>query len=171
MRSTDNVDAVFVPDDLRALALEEGAHAVVAQRLGFCVTAVEVEDLDGYTFIAKFDQAPPGARLCVLMAGTEAQCELLGAEMPTRPIENSDASRIADVLLRIDRAGWSSALAQARGLARRMVRVHRGAIAAVASALLERCAVAGEPRARLDGDALAALLDADGSGILRRAAV
>ena len=96
--------------------------------------------------------------------------KFLCTEMPTRPHDNSDQQRIADVLALIDRRQWPSALAQAAQQALRMIKVHRGTISAVAAALLERCAVVGEPRARLDADAIADLLGGPGVAILRAAA-
>jgi hypothetical protein len=166
------VNAVYevpVLDDLRALALHESAHASVATTFGLIVTAIEIDYLDGFTFIADHDRARPNVRLAVLMAGDEGEREFLGREMAQRPLDNSDQHRIADVLALIDRRQWPFALAQARGSARRMVQIHRSTILKVANALLERCAVAGEPRGRLDGDALADLLGGPAVAILRAA--
>jgi hypothetical protein len=157
-------------DDLRALAVHEAGHAVVAQRLGLVITKIELEDLDGYSFVLDSDRARPNVQLAMLKAGVAAEREILGAEMVMRPHDNSDQQRIADVLALIDRRLWPSLLAQAQQQAQRMVRVHRGTIFEVANALLERCAGAGEPRARLDGDALADLLGGPPVAILRAAA-
>ncbi len=74
------------------------------------------------------------------------------------------------MLLHIDRRLWTSALAQARQQASRMCWTHRGTIFSIANALMERCAVAGEPRGRLDGDALVELLGGPAVAILRAAA-
>jgi hypothetical protein len=104
------------------------------------------------------------------MAGVAAEREILGVEMVMRPHDNSNQQRIADVLLLIDRRLWPSALAQARQQAQRMVQAHRATIFNVANALLERCAVAGEPRGRLDGEALAELIGGAQVAVLRAAA-
>jgi hypothetical protein len=157
-------------DDLRALAVHESGHAVISQRLGLVVTATEIDRHDGFTFVMDQDRARPNVQLALLMAGVAAEREILGIEMVMRPHDNSDQQRIADVLALIDRRLWPSVLAQARQQAQRMVRVHRGTIFKVANALLERCAGAGEPRARLEGDALAELLGGPAVAILRAAA-
>ena len=153
---------IELPDvsDLRFLALHEGGHASCAVTLGLAVTAIEIDHFDGFSFIPDHERARPNVRLAVLMAGAAADREFqfLGWEVKLRPLDNSDQQRIADVLTQIDRRTWPFALAQARQQAQRMVRQHRSRIFMVADALLERCAVAGEPRGRLDGDALVELL-------------
>jgi hypothetical protein len=168
----ENYDVVFeLPDlsGLRSLALHESAHGSVAAAYGLHVAAVEIDGLDGFTFVPNIELARPNVRLAVYMAGDAGEREFLGREMAQRPLDNSDQHRIADVLLRIDRKQWPFVLAQARGSAARAVQTHRGTILKVANALLERCAVAGEPRGRLDGDALADLLGGPTAAILRAA--
>ncbi len=108
-------------------------------------------------------------QLAVLMGGVAAEREFTGTEMAKRPIANSDQQRVADVLALIDRRRWPSVLAQARQQVERLVTVHRSTISKVANPLLDRCAVAGEPQARLDGVALADLLDGPAVAILRAA--
>ncbi len=157
-------------DDLRALAVHESGHAVISQRLGLVVIATEIDGLDGFTFILDYDRARPNVQLAQLMAGRAAEREILGVEMEMRPHVGSDQERIADVLALIDRRLWPSVLAQARQASARAVKLHRGTIVQVANALLERCAVAGEPRARLDGDALSEVLGGPAVAILRAAA-
>jgi hypothetical protein len=46
-------------DDLRALAVHESGHAVTSQRLGLGVAAIEIDRLDGFTFVADQDRARP----------------------------------------------------------------------------------------------------------------
>ena len=161
-------------DDLRFLCVHESGHAVVAQRAGLVIRKIELEieleNLDGYTFIADFDQARPNIQLAVLLSGEESERQILGAEIPKRLLDNGDQQRVGAVLALLDRRLWTSALAQARQQSKRMVQIHRGTILNVANALMERCAVAGGPGARLDGAALAEVLGGPAVAILRAAA-
>jgi hypothetical protein len=170
---TDNYDVVFEypdMDGLRGLAVHESGHGVCATNLGLVVTSIEIDGFNGSTFVRDYAWARPNVRLFVLMAGVEAERQCLRTEMVMRPHDNSDRQRVADVLALIDRREWPFALAQARQGARRMVRTHRSTVLRVANALLERCAVAGEPRGRLDGDALIEALGGAEIAVLRAAA-
>lgn len=167
----DDNEGVITIDDLRALAVHEAGHASCATNLGLRVLAIEINQLDGgFTFVIDLDRARPTVQLAVLLAGGAAEREFLGHTIESKPHDNSDQQRIDAVLALIDRRLWPSALAQARGMAQRMVRMHRPRIYLLADALLERCAVAGEPRGRLDGDALADLLGEPATIAILRAA-
>lgn len=158
-------------DALFALAVHEAGHGSCATNLGLGVIAIEINQIDGgFTFVVDLDRARPTVQLAVLLAGAAAEREFLGHTIESRPHDNSDEQRIADVLKLIDRRLWPSALAQGQQLATRMVRMHRPRIYLLADALLERCAVAGEPRGRLDGDALADLLGEPATIAILRAA-
>ncbi len=64
----------------------------------------------------------------------------------------------------------AAVMAQAEQMAKRLVWVHRGTIFKVATALLQQCSSAGQPQARLDGDALSDALGGPAVVAILRAA-
>ncbi len=170
---TQTVNAVIdTPDlsNLRVLAVHEAGHASCATNLGLVVEAIEIDGLDGYSYVADLDRARPSIQLAILSAGAAAERGLTGRKMESRPHENSDAQRIADVLRLVDRRERAAVMAQAEQMAKRLVWVHRGTIFKVATALLQQCSSAGQPQARLDGDALSDALGGPAVVAILRAA-
>jgi hypothetical protein len=166
----DNMDAVFehpaLPADLWAVFVHESGHLVTAHRLGLPVNSVEIREEGGHSDI-KFSQGRLGDYMVGLLSGETAEVEVFGRQMLPRVHAGSDRERLYLAVVRAGALGQQE-LFVARQKVKRLVHMHRGAIIRLATELL---AIATDEGVMVDGPRLADLLDADGSAILRRAAV
>jgi hypothetical protein len=108
----------------------------------------------------------------MLLSGAAAENEIMGYEADSRPHGNSDGQRIAEAIARVDRGQRAWFMASATQQAKRLVRVHRPTVLAVAGRLFEKCAQAGQHwdalEVTLTGDELDAALG-DAALLVRRA--
>jgi len=106
------------------------------------------------------------------LSGAAAENEIMGYEADSRPHGNSDSQRIAEAIARVDRGQRAWFMASATQQARRLVRVHRPTVLALAGVLFEKCVRAGQPwdalEVTLESDELADALG-DTALLLRRA--
>jgi hypothetical protein len=168
------MDAVIyaqaLPTDFWPILVHESAHVTIANRLGLFVKRVEVtidgEQVDGFSFI-DYDSARLSNYLTVLLAGETAEEEVFGCQVLPRVHARSDRERLHQAVAKAGPLGQQE-LFVARQKAKKLVRMHRGAIIRLATELL---AIATDAGMMVEGPQLAGLLDVDGSAILRRAAV
>lgn len=159
--------------DLWPILVHESGHCVVAHRRGMRVTRLEIVDegggLNGYSFI-DHEQARLSDYLAVLLAGSEAEREILGHDLGRGPHPRSDVERIEQAVSQAGLMGRQE-LMQASQKARRLVRTYHRAIVGLAGALMEiayRGMVGGRwADVCVDGDQLATLLGGDELAILR----
>lgn len=168
-RGTDNVLAVFDPD-FWPMLVHESAHATLGQRLGLIVKKIEVtidgDRLDATTFI-DYSKSSLSNYLTVLLAGEEAEQQVFGRHVLPRVHSGSDRERLYLAVVKAGAVGRQE-LFVARQKAARLVRMHRPSIIRLAGELL---GIATDTGLMVEGQQLAAMLDADGSAILRRAIV
>jgi len=159
-----------LPADLMPILIHESAHVTVANRLGLFVKRLEItidgDRVDGFSFI-DYDSTRLSNYLTVLLSGEISEVEIFGRQVLPRVHAGSDRERL---YLAVAKAGppGQQELFVARQKAARLVRMHRGTIIRLATELL---AIATDNGVMVEGPRLAGLLDADGSAILRRAAV
>lgn len=158
------------PADFSFVLTHESGHLIAAHRIGLLVKKIEItvegERVDGYSHI-DLDGGRLVDQLAVLLAGEETEQQVFGRHVLPRVHANSDRSRL---YLEVVRAGpqGQQALVIARQKIAKLVRVHRRSIIRLANELL---ALATDAGVAVEGQQLDELLDADGSAILRRAAV
>jgi hypothetical protein len=165
------MDAVIyaptLPPDLWPILVHEGSHLLISHRLGLEVKKLEVLADGGYSHI-NFDNARLVDELTVLLAGETAEVEIFGRHvLPRVHAGTTDRERLYLAVAKAGAIGQQE-LFVARQRVVKLVRGHCGAIVRLATELL---AIATEEGVMVDGPRLAALLDADGSAILRKAAV
>jgi hypothetical protein len=168
---TDNIDAVIDPFDW-AVIVHEAAHLTIGARLGLDVHKVgfiwEDEGLNGYSHIAE------GSRLSnwltVLLAGEIAEVEFFGKQVLPRVHVGSDRERLYRAVTRAGRMGEQAHLV-AKQQCPRLVHTHRASVLQLSHDLLALVHDAQGQSVLVKGPQLAALLDVDGSAILRRTAV
>jgi ATP-dependent Zn protease len=122
---------------LRALAVHESGHLVIASRLGMHVRKVELAGtdagLDGYSHV-DHSRARLVDWIAVLLSGQVAEQFIIGAQAATRPHLNSDAERIA--LAMAQASPGQRAMAEQKAWS--MVRSHSRPISGLAAALVDR---------------------------------
>lgn len=157
---------MFHDQDLWPVAVHEAAHLVAGWMLGLEIRGVEIHDEGGHSHIT-FSRGRLRDYLVTLLAGEVAEEEVFGRQVLPRVHAGSDRERLYLAVARAGPAGQQE-LFVARQKVKKLVHTHRGAIIRLATELL---AIATDAGLVMDGERLAGLLDADGSAILRRAAV
>jgi hypothetical protein len=167
------VNAVI--DVLRSIVTHEAGHAVTGVVLGMAVRKIEVtgspDGLDGYSYV-DHEHARLNDYMVMLLSGAAAEQDVMGFKADSRPHHRSDEWRIAEAIARVDRGQRAWFTASATQQARRLVRVHRPTVLALAGALFEKCVRADQPwdalEVTLTGDELGAALG-DTALLVRRA--
>jgi hypothetical protein len=155
--------------------VHEASHLVIAHRIGMKVKKLEVLADGGYSH-HDHEHARLVDYLTMLLAGETAEVEVFGCQVLPRTHPGSDRERLYLAVAKAGAIGQQE-LFVARQKVVRLVRTHRATIIGLASQIMDivHRDTAARPWADLDvsieNDHLAGLLDVDGAGVLRRAAV
>ncbi len=167
------MDAVI--DVLRSIVAHEAGHCVAAVKLGMPVRKIEIvavpDGLDGYSHVA-IEHARLIDYVVMILSGAAAEHDVMRFKADSRPHSYSDGQRISDAIAKVGQGQQAWFMASATQQARRLVRVHRPTVLALAGVLFEKCVRAGQPwdalEVTLESDELADALG-DTALLLRRA--